>query len=66
MKSAGQVPCEAETRAFSLDPDGNFLYAAGEKSGKMPVYRVNQETAELKLLETYPVGKGPWWIFTTK
>ena len=66
LKSAGQVPCEAETRAFSLDPDGNFLYAAGEKSGKMPVYRVNQETAELKLLETYPVGKGPWWIFTTK
>ena len=66
LKSAGQVPCEAETRAFSLDPEGNFLYAAGEKSGKMPVYRVNQETAELKLLETYPVGKGPWWIFTTK
>ena len=53
---------EAETRAFNLDPDGNFLYAAGEKSGKMLAYRINTETAELKLVETYPVGKGPSWI----
>jgi 6-phosphogluconolactonase len=62
LKSAGQVPCEAETRAFELDPAGNFLYAAGEKSNKLLAYRMNPETAELKLIETYPTAKGPWWI----
>ena len=66
LKSAGQVPCEAETRAFELDPEGNFLYAAGEKSNKLLAYRVNPETAELKLIETYTTGKGPWWISVVK
>ena len=66
LKSAGQVPCEAETRAFELDPEGNFLYAAGEKSNKLLAYRVNPETAELKLIETHTTGKGPWWISVVK
>ena len=66
LKSAGQVPCEAETRAFELDPEGNFLYAAGEKSNKLLAYRVNPETAELKLIETYSTAKGPWWISIVK
>jgi len=66
LKSAGQVPCEAETRAFELDPEGNFLYAAGEKSNKLLAYRVNPETAELNLIETYTTGKGPWWISVVK
>jgi 6-phosphogluconolactonase len=66
LKSAGQVPCEAETRAFELDPEGNFLYAAGEKSNKLLAYRVNPETAELKLMETYLTAKGPWWISIVK
>ena len=62
LKSAGQVPCEAETRAFELDTEGNFLYAAGEKSNKLLAYRVNPETAELKLIGTYATAKVPWWI----
>lgn len=62
LKSAGQVPCEPETRAFELDPEGNFLYAAGEKANKILAYRVNPETAELKLIQTYAAAKGPWWI----
>ena len=66
LKSAGQIACKAETRAFELDPDGNFLYAAGEKSNKLLAYRVNPETAELKLIETYTTGKGPWWISIVK
>jgi 6-phosphogluconolactonase len=66
LKSAGQVPCEAETRAFELDPEGNFLYAAGEKANKLLAYRVNPETAELKLIGTYATAKGPWWISIVK
>jgi 6-phosphogluconolactonase len=66
LKSVGQIPCEAETRAFELDPEGNFLYAAGEKSNKLLAYRVNPETAELKLIETYSTAKGPWWISIVK
>jgi 6-phosphogluconolactonase len=62
----GQVPTEPETRAFSLDPAGDFLFAAGEKSGRLVAYRVNRDTGELKLLETYTVGKAPWWVLFTK
>jgi 6-phosphogluconolactonase len=62
----GQVPTEAETRAFSLDTEGDFLFAAGEKSGRLVSYRVNRDTGELKSLEVYDVGKAPWWVLTTK
>jgi 6-phosphogluconolactonase (cycloisomerase 2 family) len=53
-------------RSLSLDPEGNFLYAAGLDSGKLLSFRVNRDTGELKPLETYTVGKGPWWILITK
>jgi len=66
LTSLGQTPTEPETRAFSLDPKGDFLFAAGEKSGRLVSYRVNKETGRLTLLETYVVGRAPWWILLTK
>ena len=64
--SLGQVPAESSMRSLSLDPGGNFLYAAGLDSGKLLSFRVNRDTGELKPLDTYTVGKGPWWILITK
>jgi 6-phosphogluconolactonase len=65
LTSLGHVPEEPETRAFCLDPDGNFLYAAGEKSGRLLSYSVNKETGGLTHIGTYAAGKAPWWMLIT-
>ena len=56
----------AEVRSFSLDPAGNFLFAAGLATGRLISYRVNNVTSELTQFETYDVGKEPWWVLITK
>jgi 6-phosphogluconolactonase len=61
----GQVPSEAIPNAFSLDPEGNFLFAAGQESGRMASYRINGDTGELTPLETYPLGNRPVWVLMT-
>jgi 6-phosphogluconolactonase len=66
LTTIGQVPTEPETRAFSLDLAGDFLFAAGEKSGRLLSYRINRQTGELTPLDVYSVGKAPWWILPTK
>ncbi len=62
----GRVPTEAVPRAFSLDPEGDFLFAAGLESGRLVSYRVNRDTGELDLIETYSVGKAPMWVLVTR
>ena len=62
LTPAGRVATEPVPRAFSLDPAGNFLYAAGLESGRLASYRVNQNTGELEPGEVYPIGKGPMWV----
>ena len=56
------VPTEPVPRAFSLDPDGRFLYAAGLESGNLAQYEIDQETGGLTPVETYEVGAGPMWV----
>ncbi|MGP8079870.1 MAG: lactonase family protein [Dehalococcoidales bacterium] len=65
LTPVGQVASEAEARSFSLDPDGNFLFIAGLASGRLVSYRVNRDTGKLTPLETYAVGKAPWWVSIT-
>ena len=65
LTSIGQVPTEAVPSAFSLDPAGKFLFAAGSESGRLASYRINDNTGELTPLETYPVGKRPMWVLIT-
>jgi 6-phosphogluconolactonase len=56
------VPSEQVPRAFSLDPDGRFLYAAGLESGRLAAYRIDQGSGTLQPLKTYPVGARPMWV----
>ena len=65
MTAVGQVATEAVPSAFSLDPEGKFLFAAGSASGRLASYRVNGETGELTPLETYAVGNRPMWVLAT-
>ena len=55
----GQVPTEAVPSAFSLDPQGRFVYAAGSETGNLATYRINADTGELTPMETYAVGQRP-------
>src|SRR5262245_58428890 len=48
----GHVATEAVPSAFSLDPEGRLLFAAGSESNRLASYRVNQETGALTPLET--------------
>ena len=49
-------------RGFNIDPKGNYVIVAGQKSDHISVHAINQETGELKLLDRYESGKDPNWI----
>ena len=66
LTAIGHVSTEAAPSAFSLDPEGNFLFAAGSASNRLASYRVNSDTGELTPLETYSVGKRPMWVLMTR
>jgi 6-phosphogluconolactonase len=65
LTAIGQVATEAVPSAFSLDPEGKFVYAAGSATGRLAAYRIHEETGALTPLETYPVGQRPMWVLTT-
>jgi 6-phosphogluconolactonase len=65
LTTIGQVPTEAVPSAFSLDPAGKFLFAAGSESVRLASYQINGDTGELTTLETYTVGKRPMWVLVT-
>ncbi len=62
LSGIGQTPTEAVPRAFSLDPDGNFLFAAGLESGRLASYKIDTATGKLEPLESYTVGGSPMWV----
>ncbi|MFC1928530.1 lactonase family protein [Chloroflexota bacterium] len=66
LARTGIVPTETVPRAFSLDPEGNFLFATGLESGRMVSYRISGNTGELEPLETYTIGKAPMWVLITR
>ena len=66
MTAIGHVSTEAVPSAFSLDPEGQFVFAAGSASGRLASYRINGATGELTPLETYSVGQRPMWVLVTR
>jgi 6-phosphogluconolactonase len=66
LTAVGRVATEAVPSAFSVDPEGKFVYAAGSATGRLASYRINGETGELTPLETYSVGQRPMWVLTTQ
>ena len=65
LTAIGQVSTEAVPNSFSLDPEGNFIFAAGSASGRLASYRINGDTGELTPLETYSVGQRPGGVLIT-
>ena len=62
LTATGRVASEARPNAFSLGPQDKFLYSAGQDSGRMATFSVNQDTGELIPLEVYPLGTTPSWV----
>jgi 6-phosphogluconolactonase len=65
LTPTGHVPTEAVPSAFSLDPEGKFVFAAGSSTGVLASYRIDGESGELIAMGTYPVGQRPMWVLTT-
>jgi 6-phosphogluconolactonase (cycloisomerase 2 family) len=65
LTAIGQVSTEDRPSAFSLDPQGRFVFAAGSETDRLASYRIDGDTGELTPLETYPVGKRPMWVLIT-
>ena len=59
LTPVGHASTEAVPSAFSLDPSGSFMYAAGSASGFLASYRVDPSTGDLSPIDTCPVGNRP-------
>jgi 6-phosphogluconolactonase len=66
LTAAGHVATEAVPSAFCLDPAGRFLFAAGTASGRLALYRINQESGALTPLSAAEVGQRPAAVIATR
>ncbi len=62
LRWLGYVPAEKIPRAFQIDPAGRYLLSAGHGSGRLGIFRIDQETGRLERRSTHPLGKLPMWI----
>ena len=62
LTSIGQEPTEKTPRSFDIDPEGQFLIAAGEGSGKLVVYQIDGDIGRLSVKHRYDAGPRPWWV----
>ncbi len=65
LTAAGRASTEAVPSAFSLDPQGKFVFGAGSATGRLSSHRIDSETGEMTPLATYDVGARPMWVLTT-
>lgn len=61
-----QTPTEKTPRSFDIEPDGNYLFSAGEGTGKLAVYQVHPDTGKLTRVHTIDVGKSLTWVLAAK
>ena len=59
VTSLGQFPTEPTPRSFSISPDGRHLYAAGQASGRLVVYRIG-DTGDLEDIGRFESGPVSW------
>lgn len=66
LKRVGTYPTVWFPRSMTIDASGHFLYAAGQKSGTLQAYRIDQKSGALQSLHTYDVGDGAIWAMCVK
>ena len=65
LTAAGRASTEAVPSAFSLDPQGRYVFGAGSATGRLSSHRIDGATGEMTPLATYDVGARPMWVLTT-
>ena len=65
LTAAGRASTEAVPSAFSLDPQGKFVFGAGSATGRLSSHSIDGATGEMTPLATYDVGARPMWVLTT-
>jgi len=62
LKPLGHAATEKTPREFAIDPTGRFVYAAGQGSGRLAAYHLDDATGKLERFATYDVGASPAWV----
>lgn len=62
LSPLGHVEAEPVPRAFGLDPQARFLLSAGLETGRLAVYRIDEENGQLERIATHDVGARPMWV----
>lgn len=62
LESRDHAKMPLEPRGFCIDPLGQYLICAGDKVGKLVVYRIDTQTGALSQVSDYQTGGGPNWI----
>lgn len=61
LSRIGTFPTVWFPRSISIDPTGNYLVAAGQKSGTMAIYKIAADSGKLNQLKEYDAGDGTIW-----
>ena len=59
LTAAGHVDTEAVPSAFSLDPAGRYVFAAGSATNRLAAYGIDGGSGAMTALGTYDVGARP-------
>lgn len=64
LSALGHAAAERVPRAFEIDPAGRFLLSAGHESGRLAVYRINDDDAagRLEQIALHDLGAVPMWV----
>ncbi len=62
LARAGTFTVEKFPRGFAIEPTGRYLLCAGQLSGTLGVYAIDQASGALEAVRQYAVGKRPSWI----
>lgn len=62
LTSIGQFVTGAIPRSFNLDPDNQWMIAAGQRSHDLHVYKRDSTSGKLKRIHQQPTGQGPSWV----
>ena len=63
LTAVDRASTEAVPSAFSLDPQGKFVFGAGSATGRLSAHSIDE--GRMTPLATYDVGARPMWVLTT-
>jgi len=66
LSPVGHTPTEKAPRSFEIDPTGRYAFGAGEGSGKLAVFQIDQSNGRLSRLHTYDVGQSLTWVLAVQ